>query len=50
MSEIPQWVICAPEYNGSIPPVFTSTLAWLSVQGDDFRIDCHAENEEVNYC
>ncbi len=31
------WVICAPEYNGSIPPVLTSAIAWLSVQGDDFR-------------
>ncbi len=37
MASIPRWVICAPEYNGSIPPVFTSALAWLSVQGDDFR-------------
>ncbi len=37
MSSIPRWIICAPEYNGSIPPVFTSALAWLSVQGDDFR-------------
>ena len=33
----PHWVICAPEYNGSIPPVFTNAVAWLSVQGDDFR-------------
>ncbi len=33
----PRWVICAPEYNGSIPPVLTSAIAWLSVQGDDFR-------------
>jgi NAD(P)H-dependent FMN reductase len=33
----PCWVICAPEYNGSIPPVLTSAIAWLSVQGDDFR-------------
>jgi NAD(P)H-dependent FMN reductase len=32
------WVICAPEYNGSIPPVLTSAIAWLSVQGDDFRV------------
>lgn len=32
-----RWVICAPEYNGSIPPVLTSAMAWLSVQGDDFR-------------
>jgi len=33
----PRWVICTPEYNGSIPPVLTSAIAWLSVQGDDFR-------------
>lgn len=33
----PRWVICAPEYNGSIPPVLTSAIAWLSVLGDDFR-------------
>jgi len=32
-----RWVICAPEYNGSIPPVLTSAIAWLSVQGADFR-------------
>jgi len=37
MGAIPRWVITAPEYNGSIPPVFTSTLAWLSVQEEDFR-------------
>ena len=34
----PHWVICAPEYNGSIPPVFSNAVAWLSVQGDDFRM------------
>lgn len=33
----PRWVICTPEYNGSIPPALTSAIAWLSVQGDDFR-------------
>jgi chromate reductase len=32
-----RWVICTPEYNGSIPPVLTSAIAWLSVQGLDFR-------------
>lgn len=32
-----RWVVCSPEYNGSIPPVLTSAIAWLSVQGDDFR-------------
>ena len=37
MESFTHWVICAPEYNGSIPPVFTSALAWLSVQNDDFR-------------
>tara|TARA_B100000700_G_scaffold280942_1_gene331203 strand:- start:173 stop:697 length:525 start_codon:yes stop_codon:yes gene_type:complete len=31
------WVICAPEYNGSIPPILTNVIAWLSVQGKDFR-------------
>lgn len=31
------WLICAPEYNGSLPPVLTSAIAWLSVQGNDFR-------------
>ncbi|MEB3234956.1 MAG: NAD(P)H-dependent oxidoreductase [Cyanobacteriota bacterium] len=33
----PRWVICTPEYNGSIPPVLTNAIAWLSVQGTDFR-------------
>jgi len=33
----PRWVICAAEYNGSIPPVLTSAIAWLSMQGSDFR-------------
>ncbi len=37
MSSTPYWVICAPEYNGSIPPLLTNAIAWLSVQGDDFR-------------
>jgi NAD(P)H-dependent FMN reductase len=31
------WVICAPEYNGSIPPILTNAIAWLSVEGTDFR-------------
>jgi chromate reductase len=37
LAAAPRWVICTPEYNGSIPPVLTSAIAWLSVQGDDFR-------------
>ena len=30
-------MICAPEYNGSIPPSLTNAIAWLSVTDDDFR-------------
>jgi chromate reductase, NAD(P)H dehydrogenase (quinone) len=37
LSGAARWVICTPEYNGSIPPVLTSAIAWLSVQGSDFR-------------
>ena len=37
LAAAPRWVICTPEYNGSIPPVLTSAIAWLSVQGEDFR-------------
>lgn len=37
LAQTPRWVICAPEYNGSIPPCLTNAIAWLSVQGDDFR-------------
>ncbi|MEB3332759.1 MAG: NAD(P)H-dependent oxidoreductase [Synechococcaceae cyanobacterium] len=37
LESAPRWVICTPEYNGSIPPVLTNAIAWLSVQGDDFR-------------
>jgi len=37
LKSAPRWVICAPEYNGSIPPVLSSAIAWLSVQEEDFR-------------
>tara|TARA_B100000214_G_C23927846_1_gene609256 strand:+ start:611 stop:1171 length:561 start_codon:yes stop_codon:yes gene_type:complete len=37
MEDHSHWIICAPEYNGSIPPILTNTIAWLSVQGKDFR-------------
>ena len=33
----PRWLICAPEYNGSIPPVLSNAIAWLSVTDADFR-------------
>ena len=35
--KIEMWVICAPEYNGSIPPILSNFIAWLSISGDDFR-------------
>ena len=37
MVSIPRWIICAPEYNGSIPPILTNAIAWLSIQEKDFR-------------
>ena len=37
MAAADAWIICAPEYNGSIPPSLNNTIAWLSTNGDDFR-------------
>lgn len=37
MHESPRWLICAPEYNGSIPPILSNAIAWLSTQDKDFR-------------
>jgi chromate reductase len=31
------YFLVAPEYNGSIPPTLTNTIAWLSVASSDFR-------------
>ena len=30
-------IVCAPEYNGSMPPVLNNFIAWLSTSTDDFR-------------
>ena len=30
-------VVCAPEYNGVMPPALNNTIAWLSVESGDFR-------------
>tara|TARA_B100001250_G_scaffold317004_1_gene279444 strand:- start:653 stop:1153 length:501 start_codon:yes stop_codon:yes gene_type:complete len=32
------FIICAPEYNGSIPPVLSNIISWLSVMGEDWRL------------
>ena len=37
MADADAWVICAPEYNGSIPPTLNNAIAWLSTKGGDFR-------------
>ena len=37
MATADAWIICAPEYNGSIPPSLNNAIAWLSTNGDDFR-------------
>jgi NAD(P)H-dependent FMN reductase len=29
--------LLSPEYNGSIPPILTNAIAWLSTSSDDFR-------------
>ena len=30
-------IVCAPEYNGSMPPVLTNFIAWLSTRSVNFR-------------
>jgi|TARA_B110000438_G_scaffold285406_1_gene315465 NAD(P)H-dependent FMN reductase len=30
-------IICAPEYNGSIPPIITNMIAWISVSTEEWR-------------
>lgn len=31
------FIVVSPEYNGSMPPVLTNTIAWISRVGNDFR-------------
>lgn len=40
MMDADAWVICAPEYNGSMPPTLNNALAWLSRDWQNFRSLC----------
>jgi chromate reductase len=31
-------IVCAPEYNGSMPPVLNNLIAWISIQSTNFRL------------
>jgi chromate reductase, NAD(P)H dehydrogenase (quinone) len=31
------FIFCAPEYNGSIPPILSNLIAWMSVSTDKWR-------------
>ena len=31
------FIFCAPEYNGSIPPILTNAIAWISVKTSNWR-------------
>ena len=31
------FIFCAPEYNGTIPPVLTNAIAWISVKTSNWR-------------
>jgi len=31
------FIFCAPEYNGSIPPILTNAIAWISVKSSNWR-------------
>ena len=35
--EASAFIICAPEYNGSLPPILSNVISWLSVVGHDWR-------------
>lgn len=37
MDNSPGYIVVAPEYNGSIPPVLSNTVAWISRATSDFR-------------
>jgi len=37
MKKAQSFMAVSPEYNGSIPPVFTNAMAWMTQVGEDWR-------------
>ena len=37
ISSTSSFVFCGPEYNGSIPPIISNTIAWISVSTEHWR-------------
>ena len=37
MDKAQGYIVVSPEYNGSIPPVLSNTVAWISRASEDFR-------------
>ena len=38
MKEFDSYIVVAPTYNGSIPPVLSNAIAWISRGSQDYRI------------
>ncbi|WP_345991741.1 NAD(P)H-dependent oxidoreductase [Sulfurimonas sp. HSL-1716] len=38
MKEVDSYIVVAPTYNGSIPPVLSNAVAWISRADADFRV------------
>jgi len=37
-------IVCAPEYNGLIPPALNNLIAWISIQSSNFRLMFNKRN------
>lgn len=59
LSQAKVLIICAPEYNGGVPPVVNNAIAWISRTGDNWReaflgkltvVASHSGGEGHKYC